>query len=171
MELTLDTKMQGFTKCPTMFFNLRHLVLTMEILDITSIPAVFFVLATLWSWLQFWNNWNCINGYWEIRGKLEWHGKGEIILQLEDILPQRPHNKLKVLHMTGVYGYQSLLDLALYIALNATALERMVIDPMVAKKDYVLTRHEEAQYAVHWGRQMAKQHLLGRGFDGILTIL
>jgi len=31
MELVMETKMQDYTKCPTMFLNLRHLVLTMEI--------------------------------------------------------------------------------------------------------------------------------------------
>ena len=48
--------------------------------------------------------------------------------------PQRPHNHLKVLRMTGVYSYKSLFDLVLYIARNATALQRMVIDPMAKKK-------------------------------------
>jgi len=101
---------------------------------------------------------------------MEWHGTGQFILGLEDILPQRPHNHLKVLQMTGVYSYKSLFDLVLYIARNATALQRMVIDPM-AKKNYALTRDEEAQFAIGWGRKMAKQHLQGKGFDGILTIL
>jgi hypothetical protein len=39
------------------------------------------------------------------------------------------------------------------------------------KKNYALTRNEEAQFAIGWGRKMAKQHLQGKGFDGILTIL
>lgn len=72
--------------------------------------------------------------------------------------------------MTGVYSYKSLFDLVLHIARNATALQRMVIDPM-AKKNYALTRDEAAQFAIGWGWKMAKQHLQGKGFDGILTIL
>jgi hypothetical protein len=104
--------------------------------------------------------------------QMEWHGTGQFILGLEDLLPQRPHNHLKVLQMTGVYSYKSLFDLVLYIARNATALQRMVIDPMAKKKKkYALTRNEEAQFAIGWGRKMAKQHLQGKGFDGILTIL
>jgi hypothetical protein len=66
--------------------------------------------------------------------QMEWHGTGQFILGLEDLLPQRPHNHLKVLQMTGVYSYKSLFDLVLYIARNATALQRMVIDPMAKKK-------------------------------------
>lgn len=59
MELVMETKMQDYTKCPTMFLNLRHLVLTMEIFRHYEILVVYFVLLTFWSWLQFWNNWNC----------------------------------------------------------------------------------------------------------------
>ncbi|KAJ1257882.1 hypothetical protein BS78_10G030000 [Paspalum vaginatum] len=64
------------------------------------------------------------------------------LLELAPILEQlelhRPHNRLKVLNMTGVYGYKSLLDLALYIARNATALQRMVIDPMAKRSSFLL---------------------------------
>ncbi|KAL6843866.1 hypothetical protein ACP4OV_026437 [Aristida adscensionis] len=162
MGLIIDTKEQAFTKPPINFVNLRHLVLTMEIFGIfepSSSVLRFTYLLELAPVLE------------QLELHMECHGDGEIILQLQDMLqPPRPHNHLKVLHMTGVYAYKSLLNLALYIARNAKALERMVIDPMV-KKSYELTRDEEAECAIRRGRKMAERHLQGRGLDDILTIL
>jgi len=139
MELVMETKMQDYTKCPTMFLNLRHLVLTMAIFRHYEHTGGILHLAYLLELAPVLE---------QLELHMEWHGKGEI----------GPHNHLKALHITGAYSYQSLLDLALYIARNATALECMVIDPMV-KNNYVLSYHEEEQHAVNWGRQMAKQHL------------
>ena len=99
------------------------------------------------------------------------NGTGDIITQVEEVPPpHRPHSHLKMVQMTGVEGYSSMLALALHIARNTTALERMVINP-VAKESSYLTPGWRAERAISWGRMMVKKYLLGRGFDDIITIL
>lgn len=55
----------------------------------------------------------------------------------EGSFPPCPHSHLKTGRMTGFYGLQGQLELALYILHNATCLERLIIDPVVRNNSFV----------------------------------
>ncbi|CAD6259811.1 unnamed protein product [Miscanthus lutarioriparius] len=85
MELIMcgNTKMQEFTKCPTVFFNLKHLVLTMEMFrhhdEHTGGIIRLAYLLELAPVLE------------ELELHLEWHGTGQFILwDLRTYCPRAP---------------------------------------------------------------------------------
>ncbi|KAM0856112.1 hypothetical protein ACQ4PT_049330 [Festuca glaucescens] len=164
VELPIDSKVVGFAKFPSKFVNLRHLILTLNVFVHPDSTRGLLRLA-------------CLLELAPVLEQLELHmdchrGVGERKLVPLEELPQayRPHGHLKTVEMTGVYSYNNLLTLALYFARNAMALERMVIDPM-AKRSFALTRGKTAVGEIVMGRLLAREHLLGRGLDDILTIL
>ncbi|KAM3196656.1 hypothetical protein ACQJBY_072388 [Aegilops geniculata] len=158
MQIAIDTQVLQFAGCPSSFINLNHLILTMHVRVRYDSTSGILRLASLLELAP-------------VLEQLELHMECQYSEGVENMwlkewpLPIQPHDHLKTVHMSGVYGNIDLLNLALHFARCAIVLELMVIGPMV-KKNYVMTRG-----SLEEGRRMAREHLRGKGFDDILTLL
>lgn len=158
MRIAIDTQVLVFAGCPSSFINLKHLLLTMHVRVHYDSTSGILRLASLLELAP-------------VLEQLELHMECQYSEGVENMwlkewpLPVQPHDHLKMVHMSGVYGNIDLLNLALHFAGSAMALERVVIDPMV-KKNYTMTRGMPEE-----SRRMVREHLQRKGFDDILTNL
>ncbi|KAM3370642.1 hypothetical protein ACQJBY_018152 [Aegilops geniculata] len=158
----MNTKVQGFVKNPTRLTNLRHLTLEINIGGRPEAPGGVLRLAYLL----------------ELAPLLE-----DLVIHMccfasathmwepsVDPSPLPPHNHLKTIRMTGFYGLNCQLELAHHLLRNTTALERMIIDPVVGNNSFIPSL-KAAQRYMRDGRALAFAKLWRKGFDGVLTIL
>ncbi|CAL5003672.1 unnamed protein product [Urochloa decumbens] len=80
------------------------------------------------------------------------------------------HSHLKTVYMTGFYGCKGQLELARYILENATALQRMTLDP-ISKMVHSKSLDASMRLKELDGRRNAKSFLARQKFSQILTIL
>ncbi|KAL6651757.1 hypothetical protein ACP70R_010682 [Stipagrostis hirtigluma subsp. patula] len=162
VNFEIETEVQGFLESPSRLTYLRHLVLKIDVSGLPETTAGILRLAYLLELAPVLE---------ELVIHMYCCGSAFIIWELrEDALPPCPHNHLKTVRMTGVYGFYGQLELALYILRNATCLERMIIDPVVRNNSFVPSL-DSAQNDIVRGRRLARDNLLGKGFGKVLTIL
>ncbi|KAL6651761.1 hypothetical protein ACP70R_010686 [Stipagrostis hirtigluma subsp. patula] len=163
ISLKIRTETREFVKGNSVFANLRHLILKVDIEGCPQTGTGVLQLA-------------CLLELAPVLEELELHmyyRETPIYkCNLDETTSPSLHKRLRAVHMTGFYGIRGQIELARHILRSTVALERLIVDPKVRVPRGLSPRHFTDFHYADSGRNVARRFLQTREFPGtVITIL
>ncbi|KAL6651756.1 hypothetical protein ACP70R_010681 [Stipagrostis hirtigluma subsp. patula] len=163
ISLKIRTETREFVKGSSVFTNLRHLNLKVDIVGCPQTGTGVLQLACLLELAPLLE---------ELELHMYYRETPMYNCNLDETTAPSLHKRLRAVHMTGFYGIRGQIELARHILRSTVALERLIVDPKVRVPRGLLPHQFNDSPFSGVGRVLARRFLATRDFpDTVITIL